>query len=287
MQRVLISLILTGGCLGTIFADAAEAPRQRTSLDYGWKFTRGDVQGAEAPAFDAAAWQSVDLPHDWSIEGPFSQDEAAGNQGAYLPTGIGWYRKTFSMPDKYKDKRISIEFDGVYQDSEVWINGTSSRQTALRLHQLRLRSDRPSKFGDRTRTSSPSASTTPTRPTPAGTRARASTGMCGCWPQTRYTSLTGALSSPRRRSPRPPPVVQITTHVKNEGKTNVKCIVDTEILDKDGKVVAGSQSPGEHSRRRRARTPSDAAGVNNPTCGPSMRPTCTACGPRSRRKTWS
>ena len=94
--------------------------RVRESFDFGWKFSKGDAAGAQAPEFSDAAWRSLDLPHDWSIEGPFSDKELA--QGS-LPTGIGWYRKRFRVPESYRDRTIVIEFDGIYQNSEVWING--------------------------------------------------------------------------------------------------------------------------------------------------------------------
>ncbi|MDR3413533.1 MAG: glycoside hydrolase family 2 TIM barrel-domain containing protein [Formivibrio sp.] len=100
-------------------------PARQTNLDDGWKFSKGDVQGAQAPDFHDEEWGEVGLPHDWSIEGPFSKDEPSGGTGAYLPTGIGWYRKRFALPLAEADRRISIQFDGVYQRSEVWINGHS------------------------------------------------------------------------------------------------------------------------------------------------------------------
>jgi beta-galactosidase len=103
------------------------APRLRASFDLGWKFIRGDFPGAQMPEFSDSAWRALDLPHDWSIEGPFGEKEPSSFCGAYLPTGIGWYRKRFRLPDSYadsyKDKKLTIEFDGVYQNSEVWING--------------------------------------------------------------------------------------------------------------------------------------------------------------------
>src|ERR1700685_3907273 len=99
------------------------APRSRVSFDLGWKFSRGDFPGAQMPEFSDSAWRALDLPHDWSIEGSFDEKEPASFCGAYLPTGIGWYRKRFRLPDSYKDKKLTIEFDGVYQLSEVWING--------------------------------------------------------------------------------------------------------------------------------------------------------------------
>jgi len=105
-------------------AQGTEAPlRIREAFDFGWKFTRGDVPGAEQPAFVDASWRSLDLPHDWSIEGPFAQNEPSGGPGANAPTGVGWYRKHFRIPASYRDRKVSIEFDGVYQNGEVWING--------------------------------------------------------------------------------------------------------------------------------------------------------------------
>src|ERR1700733_13024093 len=97
--------------------------RIRESFDVGWKFYRGDLAGAEAPDFLDAEWRSLDLPHDWSIEGPFDEKELSSYCGAYLPTGICWYRKSFPLPDAYQDKKVAVEFDGIYQLSEVWING--------------------------------------------------------------------------------------------------------------------------------------------------------------------
>jgi beta-galactosidase len=95
----------------------------RSCVDMGWKFARGDQIGAEEPGFDDGGWRSVNLPHDWSIEGPFSQDHPSGGGGGSLPGGVGWYRKRFSLPEQGRDKSAWIEFDGVYKNCEVWING--------------------------------------------------------------------------------------------------------------------------------------------------------------------
>ena len=65
----------------------------------------------------------MDLPHDWSIEGPYDEKAATGGPGGYLPTGVGWYRKTFTLPGAVRGQRVAIQFDGVYQHSTVWING--------------------------------------------------------------------------------------------------------------------------------------------------------------------
>ena len=97
--------------------------RQRLSMDPGWRFTLGDPKGAEQPGFDDRAWRRLDLPHDWSIEGTPRQDAPAGGRGGYFPTGIGWYRKAFRMPARSEGDEAWLEFDGVYMNSDVWING--------------------------------------------------------------------------------------------------------------------------------------------------------------------
>jgi beta-galactosidase len=99
------------------------AQRVRESFDSGWKFRGGDWPGAEEPKLSDADWRTLDLPHDWSIEGSFDEKAPSSYCGAYLPAGIGWYRKQFRIPDSYKDKDLTIEFDGIYQLSDVWING--------------------------------------------------------------------------------------------------------------------------------------------------------------------
>ncbi len=97
--------------------------RSVADFDKGWHFHLGDVSGAENPATKDADWRMLDLPHDWSIEGKFSKDNPATPEGGALPGGIGWYRKTFTEPASAKDKKVYIDFDGVYQKSTVWLNG--------------------------------------------------------------------------------------------------------------------------------------------------------------------
>lgn len=107
----------------TATVDRNVQPRLRANFDQGWRFVREDVAGAEKPQFQDAQWRLLDLPHDWSVEGPFDQKAPSGAQGGYLPCGIGWYRKTFSCEEI--EGKTFIEFDGVYKNSEVWLNGQS------------------------------------------------------------------------------------------------------------------------------------------------------------------
>src|SRR5215472_14700950 len=115
------------GLLLILFAalqsQAAEQSRERLTADFGWKFIKADPPGVEKPDFDDASWRSLDLPHDWSIEGPYAQTNSTGGGGGYVPAGIGWYRRPFTPPEAWRGKRVFIEFDGVYMNSDVWLNG--------------------------------------------------------------------------------------------------------------------------------------------------------------------
>jgi beta-galactosidase/beta-glucuronidase len=85
-----------------------------------WKFSLGDVKGAEAVSFDDAKWRILDLPHDWSVEGTYSPNLSSAT--GYLPGGIAWYRKSFNAPAQ-QDQKLYIYFEGVYRDGEVYVNG--------------------------------------------------------------------------------------------------------------------------------------------------------------------
>lgn len=105
--------------------EAATAPaRVITSFDADWRFLQSnDAIAAEQPGFADTAWRKLNVPHDWSIEGPFDQQAKTRGSGAFLPSGVAWYRKHFSLPPAYSSRRVFIEFDGVMQNSDVWING--------------------------------------------------------------------------------------------------------------------------------------------------------------------
>ncbi len=94
-------------------------------MDYDWKFYLGDNSEAKASDFNDSNWRKLDLPHDWSIEGKLSPKNPMGGAGGYFPSGIGWYRKSFVVPKEWNGKSISVYFEGVYMNSEVFINGKS------------------------------------------------------------------------------------------------------------------------------------------------------------------
>jgi len=103
--------------------DGREGMVRKSSFDDGWSFSRGDIPNGQSPDATGGNWTAVDLPHDWSIAGPFSETEPCGSEGGYLPTGIGWYRKSFRLAQSDAGRRMLLQFDGVYQCSDVWING--------------------------------------------------------------------------------------------------------------------------------------------------------------------
>ncbi len=106
---------------------ASSCTKQNTRIitDFytGWKFHFGDIELAYKAEFSDTLWRDVNIPHDWSIEGEFSHEHPASPGGGALPGGIGWYRNHFNLSTDDKDKLIFIDFDGVYMDSKVWING--------------------------------------------------------------------------------------------------------------------------------------------------------------------
>lgn len=102
---------------------AAQTKTARTqSFNKEWKFFLGDDASASSSTFNDDTWRTLNLPHDWSIELPFDINSPTGNGGGALRGGTGWYRKTFAMPATAKNKFVAITFDGVYRNSEVWIN---------------------------------------------------------------------------------------------------------------------------------------------------------------------
>src|SRR3954451_7666723 len=123
---VMAAALATGG-------SAAIAQPRSSSFDAGWRFAlvnrtaatdpTGAYEQASDPSYDDSAWRRVDLPHDWSIE-LLPQPTGGTTAGTgFFQGGLGWYRKTFSLPRSLRGMRISVEFDGVYMDSEVFFNG--------------------------------------------------------------------------------------------------------------------------------------------------------------------
>lgn len=125
----------------------------RQLFDFDWRFRSGEVTGGQEASLNDAAWEKIDLPHDFMIqgkgqaivqppraggagtgrastlptepEGPFDPRSPGGNSNGFLNGGLGWYRKSFTLPETSRTRRILIEFEGIYMNSEVWVNGHS------------------------------------------------------------------------------------------------------------------------------------------------------------------
>jgi len=102
---------------------AQNGSSSRKLFNKNWRFSLANDSSAVNPGYNDSGWRVLNLPHDWSIEGAFSESHPAKPEGGGLPTGVAWYRKTFHVPTSVKNKNVYIDFDGAYQNSEVWING--------------------------------------------------------------------------------------------------------------------------------------------------------------------
>ena len=114
MKKVILSLALLSVFL------PVEAQKQ-INFDFDWKFIIEDNAAFAESGYADKQWEDVQLPHDWNIKMKF--DRSAGGSAAYLPGSIGWYRKTFTVPKTYAGKHIAVLFDGIFHQSDVYING--------------------------------------------------------------------------------------------------------------------------------------------------------------------
>ena len=111
-------VIKAGGQAGLTDINVKNIAKEDTTIDY--------TNFESAKIFYPRDWKKVNLPHDWAVEGTFMHDNSLGNQPAangFLPTGIGFYRKEFEIPEADKGEKISIEFDGIFRNSTLWVNG--------------------------------------------------------------------------------------------------------------------------------------------------------------------
>ncbi|HOU30890.1 MAG TPA: glycoside hydrolase family 2 TIM barrel-domain containing protein [Bacteroidales bacterium] len=124
MKRIsFFYLFFISGFLLVFQTEAQQVPRVVMAFNEGWRFYLGDTANAFMTGFDDSNWRMLDLPHDWSIEGRVDQKAPSGGAGGYFPTGIGWYRKHFIVRKNELGMNHVILFDGVYMNSDVWLNG--------------------------------------------------------------------------------------------------------------------------------------------------------------------
>ena len=97
--------------------------RERQCFDKDWRFVLGDSVQMSRVDYNDSWWRQLDVPHDWAIEGDFYVGNPSGAGGGALPGGIGWYRKKFTVNRQPSTVNYYIEFDGVYMNSSVYVNG--------------------------------------------------------------------------------------------------------------------------------------------------------------------
>jgi beta-galactosidase len=95
---------------------------KKISLNHNWKFHYQKKTASRLLSLDISAWRDLDLPHDWSIELERHPDNLSGDSGGYFPMGMGWYQKNLSLDESWRDKKVFIEFEGVYMNATVWLN---------------------------------------------------------------------------------------------------------------------------------------------------------------------
>ncbi len=132
LKLLSMAIVILMGSIISVKAQEIMQPKQL--FDNNWKFYLGDAKGAENPSFNDSSWRDIDLPHDWSVEnlpgqvpgqviGPFSRESPGTTATGYVLGGTAWYRKTFTLNSHEKYTNSIINFDGVYMDCDVWING--------------------------------------------------------------------------------------------------------------------------------------------------------------------
>ncbi|HEY4325012.1 MAG TPA: glycoside hydrolase family 2 TIM barrel-domain containing protein [Mucilaginibacter sp.] len=132
MKKGLLVLFLLFSCC--IYAQNKNDLPRLVSFDSNWRFQKGDIDNAVQPGYNDTKWRKLDLPHDWSIEdlpnqipdsisGPFSKATISSRDGGFTVGGTAWYRKHFMLPANATGKQVYIQFDGVYMNADVWING--------------------------------------------------------------------------------------------------------------------------------------------------------------------
>ena len=256
--------------------------RSIVPFDAGWLFFQGSATGADQSGFADSSWRTVNVPHDWAIEGPFSQTAATSGRGGYVPSGIGWYRKHFTLPQNLSGRRVFVEFDGVMENSDVYVNGTHYGHHPYGWVSFRYDITASVTFGT---TDNVIAVKTDTTTQPAE-RYYAGAGI--------YRHVRIVAASPVHinqwatfvTTPNPTTTaatVHVTTTVVNSGTTSQSVTVQGIVSDASGAALAPVTTAAQTHRggRRRPASPSTFR-WRIPSCGTSPRPTCTSCSPTCR-----
>ena len=231
----LVVTSLIGLCDATV-GDA----RTKVSIGDGWSFHLGEAPGAESPSFDDAKWRKLDVPHDWSIEQPYDPTMPGGSSVGYLPGGIGWYRKAFTLPESDKGKKIAVDFDGVYMDSQVWINGHLLGHRPNGYVGLRYDLTPYLKYG-----SEPNHIAVRANVEPSGSRWYPGAGIYRHVWLTKMNQIHVAHMGTYVTTPevsKEKASVRLRTEVENQSSEASDVVLSSVIVDSNGKTVANAES---------------------------------------------
>ncbi|KQM77204.1 glycoside hydrolase family 2 [Pedobacter sp. Leaf216] len=219
-----------------------EQARIITPFDQDWAFNLGDAQGAEKSDFDQSKWRKLNVPHDWSIEGAYDKANLTARGGGYLPSGIGWYRKSFNLDESFAKKKVTIEFDGVMANSEVWINGFYLGKRPYGYISFSYDLSKHLNFGKgKTNVIAVKADNT------VQPASRYYTGA-GIYRHVRLVATDAVhiadwgvyITTPDATAQKA--TVKVKTNVLNESGQSAQVMVETSVLDATGKVVKTAQS---------------------------------------------
>jgi beta-galactosidase len=214
-------------------------PRSRSSFDFNWRFLKDAAAQAADVAFDDSTWRVLNLPHDWSIEQ--SPDPKISGANGFYPGGKGWYRKTFFVPAALADRRVSIEFDGVYHRAKVYLNGTCLGEQPYGYTSFSFDLTPLLKFGGTNVIAvRVDHSDAPTSRWYSGSGIYRHVWIT--WTGPLHVAHWGTYVTTPKATSKAAQVL-IRTTVQNEGAEAARTVLRTTIKDPSGRVVDASESP--------------------------------------------
>ena len=235
--------------------EPASSARSTISFDADWRFIKGDQVNFAQANFPDNSWRSVNVPHDWSIAGPIDEKNPTGLGGGFMPSGVGWYRKHFRLPADAAGRRIFVEFDGVMQNSDVWINGHHLGDRPYGYVSFRYELTDKLNFGEQGTNVLAVRADTSAQPA-----SRWYTGA-GIYRHVRLISTdpvhldqwatfvtTPQISLPTPGTPETAATVRVQTSVVNQSKESREVALRIHLFDPQGKVAAVADVPGKTIR---------------------------------------
>jgi beta-galactosidase len=231
------------------------------SFDLGWKFHLGDVTGAQGTSFDDSSWTALNVPHDWSISLPFNQSSAAKDGGGYLDGGLGWYRKSFDLPASSTGQRVVLQFDGVYMDSTVYVNGTQVCARPYGYSSFECDFTANAKVGGSNVVAVKANNQQPSSRWYSGSGIYRHTWLKTTNPV--HVAYTGThVTTPTVSSSSA--TVNITVTVKNDGTTDQSATVASSVRDASGAEVGKASSPATSVAGGKTADVAETVTVSNP-----------------------